>query len=100
MIERIFGVLKRCFKVLTLPQEYDLDTQAQIVSMLAVVHNFIKIHNPNDPLFKDKTLGLDSDTDESDMNQYGRMQQDRFSARREKITLDMWKAYWPKKKCT
>ena len=70
------------------------------MSTLAVVHNFIKIHNPNDPLFKDKTLGLDLDTDESNMNQYGGMQQDRFSAQREKIILDMWKAYWPKKKRT
>ena len=70
------------------------------MSALAVVHNFMKIHDPEDPLFKDKTLGSDSDTDESDTNQYGGMQQDRFSARREKIALDMWKAYRPKKKRT
>jgi hypothetical protein len=49
------GVLKRCFKVLTAAQEYPLKNQAHLVSALAVVHNFIRIHDPNDiPLAEDE----------------------------------------------
>ena len=68
MIEQIFGVMKKQFKILTLPQEYDLDTQAQIMCVLGVVHNFMKINDPDDPLFKDNTLELDLDTGDTVAN--------------------------------
>jgi hypothetical protein len=48
IIERTFGVFKRRFKVLINAQEYSLETQARLVSALAVVHNFICIHDPRD----------------------------------------------------
>jgi hypothetical protein len=47
-----------CFK-------YDPETQAQIVYMLAVVHNFIKIHDPDNPSFKDNDIVFGSDGDNS-----------------------------------
>ena len=50
MIERIFGVVKRHFKVLVLAQEYSLDWQSQLVSALGVLHNFILANNPNDTI--------------------------------------------------
>jgi len=80
--------MKRRFKVLTIPQEYNLNTQAQIVSVLAVVHNFMKIQDPNDLLFKDKTLGSESDTDKS-MTTQGEVDWDSMSAWRDKIAQDM-----------
>ena len=64
MIERIFGVMKRCFKILTIPQEYDLYTQAQIVCALAVVHNFMKINDPDDPILTE-TLEMDLEIDDN-----------------------------------
>lgn len=80
--------MKRRFKVLTIPQEYNLNTQAQIVSVLTVVHNFMKIQDPDDPLFKDKTLGSESDTDKS-MTTQGEVDWDSMSAWRDKIAQDM-----------
>ena len=50
MIERIFGVIKRRFKVLVLAQEYSLDRQSQLVSALGVLHNFILANDPNDTI--------------------------------------------------
>jgi hypothetical protein len=48
VIERIFGVVKRHFKVLVVAQEYSLDRQSQLISALSVLHNFILANNPND----------------------------------------------------
>lgn len=42
----MFGILKKCFKVVVTPQEYSLEFQAQLVPALAVIHNFICIHDP------------------------------------------------------
>ena len=53
VIERTFGVLKKRFKVLITAQEYYLEDQARLVSALAVVHNFIHLHDPNDNDFKE-----------------------------------------------
>lgn len=38
--------MKKHFKVLPLAQEYSLATQVQLDPALAVLHNFIMIHNP------------------------------------------------------
>ena len=48
IIERIFGVLKRCFYILQLPPEYDMSTQALIPPALAVLHNFIREYDPEE----------------------------------------------------
>ena len=53
VIERIFGVIKCRFKVLVIAQEYSLETQSQLISGLAVLHNFICIHDPTDTLDED-----------------------------------------------
>ena len=99
MIERIFGVMKRRFKVLTIPQEYGLWTQAQIMCTLAVVHNFMKINDPNNPLLKDKTLGRDSELDDNITTWHAGTQEERVRAavRREEIALAMWEDYQSKR---
>jgi hypothetical protein len=48
MIERIFSALKKCFKVLLFTQEYSFGTQAQIISAMALLHNFIVIYDPSE----------------------------------------------------
>lgn len=48
MIERIFGVLKRRFRILLLPPEYDLDIAANIPLALAAIHNIIRRLNPQE----------------------------------------------------
>ena len=48
MIERIFGVLKRRYRILLLPPEYSLEIQSRLPAGLAAIHNFILTHNPPD----------------------------------------------------
>jgi len=52
VIERIFGVLKRRFRILLLAPEYGLDIQAQIPAALCALHNFIRVHDA----FEDSTM--------------------------------------------
>ena len=48
VIEHIFGVLKRRFRILVHPPEYSMDIQARLPPALAALHNFIRIHNPDE----------------------------------------------------
>ncbi len=41
VVERIFGILKKRFSILTRPSHFDMDIQARIPPALAAVHNFI-----------------------------------------------------------
>jgi len=97
--------MKKRFKVLTISQEYNLKTQAQLMCTLAVVYNFMKLHDPDDPLFKDKNIGseLDSEGDDTTAtwatgSQREHPEAKRAMACRDKIAHAMWKDYWSKKK--
>jgi hypothetical protein len=48
VIERIFGVLKKRFRILLIGPEYDMTVQAQIPAALCALHNFIRIHDPHE----------------------------------------------------
>jgi hypothetical protein len=48
VIERIFGILKRCFRLMVAAPEYVLETQAKFPPALAAIHNFICVHDLND----------------------------------------------------
>lgn len=48
VIEHIFGVLKRRFRILLIGPEYSMEIQAQIPAALCAIHNFIRIHEPED----------------------------------------------------
>jgi hypothetical protein len=48
VIERQFGQLKRRFKVLRTPLEYDFDMQIDIVYACCILHNFMKQHDGED----------------------------------------------------
>jgi hypothetical protein len=41
IIERIFGVLKERFKILTLPRFFKIDAQVKVVAALCVLHNIL-----------------------------------------------------------
>ena len=47
IIERIFGVIKRRWRILSLPPEYSMTIQARIPAALAALHNFIREHDLN-----------------------------------------------------
>jgi hypothetical protein len=48
VIERIFGVLKRRFRILLLAPEYRYDIQARIPASLSAIHNFIRLKNADE----------------------------------------------------
>lgn len=48
VIERIFGVLKRRFRILDCPPQYDMNIQALIPPALAALHNFIRKYDPDE----------------------------------------------------
>ena len=48
VIKRIFGVLKRHFRILQLPPEYNMRIQAQVPAALAALHNFIWQYDPEE----------------------------------------------------
>ena len=48
MVERIFGIFKKMWRILVYPPEFSLEIQARIPPGLAAVHNFILEHDPSD----------------------------------------------------
>jgi hypothetical protein len=48
IIERIFGILKQRYRILLLAPGFNLDIQARIPASLSAIHNFIRIHNPDE----------------------------------------------------
>ncbi|KAL5560982.1 hypothetical protein UlMin_030729 [Ulmus minor] len=49
--ERCFGVLKARFPILRFMTNFSLVRQREIAMCCCVLHNFIKLHNRDDPLF-------------------------------------------------
>lgn len=96
VVERIFGVLKRRFRLMVAAPEYSSEVQAKIVHALCALHNFIRIHDPDD---------LDASTQE----ELARVPQDPIAAdfggtisageqrqatsRRDRIAMAMWEEY-------
>jgi DDE superfamily endonuclease len=98
VIERIFGVLKNRFKILSSSPHYDMALQARIPAALAAIHNFIMFHDPCDN-------GLSEEEEEIEDPQpglhvpllaegpAGREERNRASAQWERIASDMWNQY-------
>jgi hypothetical protein len=87
--------------VLVIAQEYEIETQAQIISALAVLHNFICIHDPED-LIEDN----DNDDHVTTEDSHGGLQNSvrpeeraRAVARREEIARAMWADYEARGHC-
>jgi hypothetical protein len=91
VIERIFGVLKRRFRVLLLAPEYSMDIQARIPAALCTIHNFISIHDPTE-----KVILADDDDDDApagDAPAAPAIAVDEPSVRRDQIAQEMWEDY-------
>src|ERR1700748_1692505 len=48
VIERVFGVMKRRFKIIREVNGYDLQTNAKVMSALVALHNFLRHHDADD----------------------------------------------------
>jgi hypothetical protein len=100
VIERIFGVLKQCFRILLLASQYSLKIQAQIPAALAAIHNFICAHSDADndnPLKMNggetgdmANAGHYDNPDEDDGLNFNN---DNVDERRDQITQAMWDDY-------
>ena len=100
-IERIFGVVKKRFRILQLAPEYKKDKalQSRIPSALIAIHNFIRHHDPDEeklpglnaesilPHAGDTSTSLPSDT------QSAAAAQRDVDKRRDMIAQAMWDSY-------
>ena len=93
VIERIFGVMKKRYRILVSSPEFSLETQARIVCGLAVTHNFIRIHDPED-LPEPLEATHNERADEGGIQDgISTAEQNRASSRRDRIAAEMWAAY-------
>jgi hypothetical protein len=94
VVERIFGVLKRRYRILLLAPEYSLEIQARIPSALAAIHNFIRLHDSEEGT-------LEGDIDDSMHGHFGEYSnphapatvEDEVDMRRDHIAQAMWDDY-------
>ncbi|KAH9013585.1 hypothetical protein EDB84DRAFT_1261993, partial [Lactarius hengduanensis] len=95
VIERIFGVIKRRFKVLVIAQEYSFAMQSKLISGLAMLHNFIRVYDPGDILDdpEEETTQDDHDRSLNRDRAVGPEERDRAAKHRDKIAQDMWADY-------
>ena len=108
VVERVFGVLKKRWAILTRPPQFNMNIQAKIPPALAALHNFILDHDPHD--IDEYLSGNADDTDENDLdpnpgqpqdNEFGnlangavtRSEKTRATAARNQIAEAMWRDY-------
>jgi hypothetical protein len=67
VIERIFGVMKKRFKILKDPPGYDMKIQVHIMLALCALHNFIRRHDPEEI----STIETFPDEEDHNVNAFG-----------------------------
>ena len=96
VIERIFGVLKRRFRILLLAPEYSLEIQARIPAALCTIHNFICTHDVDENVVE-PDLGDDEAQNDHDHDHIASAaaaaELDCPSARQDHIAQQMWDDY-------
>ena len=54
VVERIFGVMKARFKILTIPRAFKLSAQARVVIALCTLHNILLSFNNKEDEFEEE----------------------------------------------
>lgn len=97
VIERIFGVVKRRFRILLVAPEYDLEIQARIPAAACALHNFIRRHDPEDTELYDIDNAADDHQDTyagpPEVQQTAAAELREVTARRDQIAEAMWTDY-------
>jgi hypothetical protein len=99
VIERIFGILKRRFRILVLPPEYSMEIQARIPAALCALHNFIRRSDPTEiddyPDATDLAGGHVNGVEIGELatRAINTAERDRMSLKRDDIAQDMWDCY-------
>ncbi|KAF7972769.1 hypothetical protein HWV62_16922 [Athelia sp. TMB] len=97
VIERIFGVLKRRYRILSIAPEFNLGIQSRIPCALAAVHNFIRAHDQEleDDIIDDsddnRRGGWDDPDEEASYRESAINEEP--SALRDSIAQAMWEEY-------
>jgi len=98
VIERIFGVVKKRFRILSLGPEYNLSIQAQIPAALCALHNFIRIHDPQEEELADEEYdNQGSYTGDGFVRQVSNVEDNNSNGavtrQRDQIAQSMWQSY-------
>jgi hypothetical protein len=98
VVERIFGVVKKRWAILTNPPHLDIDLQARILPGLAAIHNLIMKHDPTDiedfeDVVRDPQPGFVPDFGSLADGPTSRAEKARADARRDEIAQKMWESY-------
>lgn len=98
VVERIFGILKRRFRILILPPEYDMGIQVRVPAALCALHNFIRRHDPSDVEdFSDADVmpGSHAATRIGDLatRAINGAERERAHLKRDQIAKEMWDSY-------
>lgn len=100
VIEGIFGVLKRWFRILLIGPEYHPHIQARIVAALCAIHNFIRIYDAQEGPLPDEHdpehLNYTSHAGDTTVDQMGGAEHGvelDVVQRRNSVAEAMWNAY-------
>ncbi|KAH8826326.1 hypothetical protein DL96DRAFT_1465984, partial [Flagelloscypha sp. PMI_526] len=98
VIERIFGIMKKRFKILMTPPHMNLDVQARIPPALAAVHNFIIDNDPDDlqdymDICEDPSPGIFRTEGQLAVSRTSAREKQGADTKRANVALAMWNAY-------
>jgi hypothetical protein len=87
--------VKRRFALIAICPKYTLDVQALLVAAICALHNFIRIHDPDDIDDLDLLAELErrSLRRHRDSGAITRAERDRAEQRRDEIAHAMWRQY-------
>ena len=97
VIERIFGILKRRFKILKTASEYTMEIQVRLVYALTALHNYIQQEAEIEGL----ETGLEAETEDEEGSEEPDVPVGSIASpisremdtKRDEIALEMWEAY-------
>ena len=99
-IERIFGILKNRFKMLTQQLEFPFPVQVKLVKALCCLHNIIRLIGGDDTFDKEWDTGIANEvlSDISNNDNVSRraittVQASEAKAKRDEIAIRMWSNY-------
>ncbi|XP_047961410.1 uncharacterized protein LOC125206165 [Salvia hispanica] len=90
VIERAFGLFKKRWKILREVSFYDVKTHVKIINACAILHNLIRVEEPNDPLLAEVDAeiqtrvthqGDDHDEEEESRDYHNEMEETQHSDR-------------------
>ena len=95
VVERIFGVTKRHFRLMVAAPEYSLETQTKIVPAICVLHNFICMYDPGEKVGLEELSTQVPRRNPEDYNRGGvsAREKARANTKQDVIAKEMWRQY-------